>query len=277
MKGFEWWMIRQKTHREALQILKKKSEVKPWCGYFLGDPPLNPGNLNSRCRIGYVPFEDCVQDRYYYVDKSRDPEILASGGISTQISWDGDPVHLPEGWQGAVRRSYEDSKSGAKPNTMVALLAFTPQRFRGRGFSSVMLSKMKSEAKRQGFRALIVPALPPAQFEQDKVRLTMAELADLKRDDGSIYDYWIRVHSQLEATVIGHCDTSHRFILTLKDFHTFVSSTPIPSTGEHVVTLDKDHVLGPNAKNMWQLVYADLERDFVTFDWGCVWVRYDIV
>lgn len=276
MDGLEWWEIPQKTHREALEILRAEARKRPWCGYFLGDPPLDPGNLNSKCRIGHVPFDDCVQDRFYLVDRSRQPEILASGGYVTQIAWDGRPDSLPAGWQGSVLRSYEDARAGRAPDTLVALLAFTPQRFRGRGLSSVVLSRMKERAAERGFRSFIVPALPPSQFERDKAGLSMEEIAALRREDGEEFDYWIRTHRKLGARVIGFCDSSHRFIYGLRDFQSSVSSTPIAASGEQLILLDKAAALGPNAKDMWRVAYADLERDFVTFDWGCVWIEYGL-
>jgi hypothetical protein len=277
MSKFEWWHINQKTHLEILEIFHRESERRPWCRFFLDDPPLSPGNLNSKCRIGFVPFDHCVQNRYYYVDKSRVLEVLAAGGITTQIDWDSSPENLPEGWQGAVRKSYFDYKNRKNtPNTMVALLAFTTGRFRGQGLSGMMLSKMIESAQSLGYRYLIIPALPPSQFEKNKVSLKMKEVAELKRDSGEYYDYWVRLHVRKGAEIVGHCDYSHRFVLNLKDFSKNVSLTPIHTTGEHLVRMDQDKVLGSKGKDMWQLVYADIERNIVTFNWGCVWVKYDL-
>jgi len=277
MTDLTWWTIEQKTHDEILKILNEQSSNRPWAGYFLRDYPLNPGNLNSTCRIGFVPYSQCVQDRYFYIDQSRTPEILAAGGITTQINWDSNPETLPSGWQGAVRQSYSDSKSkDITPNTLVALLAFTLPRFRERGFSGKVLTRMCITAQQRGYRYFIVPALPPTQFQKDYVRMSMKEISRLKREDGEYHDYWIRLHTKKGATIIGHCEHSHRFIFSMDDFSKYVSSDPIDTTGEHVIRMDKDQVLGPNNKNMWQVVYADIQRSFVTFDWGCVWVQYDM-
>jgi hypothetical protein len=275
--NFEWWVIEGKTHLEILELFRLEYSKRPWCRYFLNDNPMYPGNLNSKCRIGYVPFDNCIQDHLYYIDKSRNTEMIASGGIVTHISWDFDSNSLPKGWQGTVRRSFYDNKDpNKKPNTLVALLAFTPNRYRGKGFSRLMLSKMCAHAKSKGYRFFIVPALPPSQFEKDKVQLSMTEISNVKREDGKYYDYWLRLHAQKGAKITGFCDTSHRFILNLKDFSQYVSSTPIKNTGEHVIQLDRDKSLGINNKSMWEKVYGDIKRDFVTFNWGCVWMKYEI-
>ena len=273
----EWWVVEQKTHAEHMETLRAQSAQRPWAGYFLHDHPLSPGDLNSACRIGYVPFDRCLQDRFYCVDRSRNPEILAAGGITTQIAWDYHPENLPEGWQGSVRQAHADGSSKNRaPNTQVALLAFTTQRFRGKGLSGQVLSKMCLTAQQRGYKYLVVPALPPSQFEKEHVRTPIEEIAALKREDGAYYDYWVRVHCLKGADVIGCCTHSHRFAFTLSDFASHVSSDPITSTGEHVVRLDRDLSLGARRKNMWQLVYADIDRSFVFFNWGCVWVRYDL-
>lgn len=277
MTELTWWMIEKKTHAEILEVLSKEVKERPWAAYFLRDYPLNPGNLNSVCRIGYVPYERCIQDRYFYIDRSRNPEILAAGGISTQICWDYNPETLPAGWQGTVRQSYMDSISRERtPNTQVALLAFTLPRFREMGMSGKVLTKMCLNAQKRKYRYFIVPALPPTQFKKEYARTSMKEIASLRRDDGEFLDYWIRLHTKKGATIIGDCEHSHRFIFSLEDFSKYVSSDPIEATGEHLVRMDRDQVLGPNNKNMWQVVYADVERSFVTFDWGCIWVQYDL-
>ena len=277
MEDFVWWVIEQKTHSKMLKELQNQAAARPWANYFLRDFPLNPGNLSSVCRIGFVPYEQCIQDRYFYIDQSRNPEILAGGGITTQIYWDFNPQNLPAGWQGAVKQAYLDSNTkGLIPNTQMALLAFTLPRFRKRGVSEKVLMKMCSTAQKRGYHYLLVPALPPTQFQKDHVRTGMEEISNLKRDDGKDYDYWIRLHKKNGATVIGTCPHSHRFVFNMADFSRYVSSDPIDRTGEQIVRMDKDHMLGPNRINMWQLVYADVERSFVTFDWGCIWVQYDL-
>lgn len=277
VSDFEWWIIEQKTHLDIIELLQTQLKERPWCRYFLHENPLSPGNLNSTCRLEFVPFDRCVQDRFFYVNRSKNPEILAGSGITTQIFWDSNPESLPGGWQGAVRQSYIDSNTNnRRPNTQVALLVFTTKRFRGRGLSGLILSKMCITAKKRGYRYLIVPALPPTQFQKEYAKFSIEEIINLKRTDNQYLDYWIRLHTKMGADIIGHCAKSHRFAFTLEDFNKNVSSDSINSTGEHLLRLDRDSSLGPNKKNMWQLVYADVERSFVLFDWKCVWVQYDL-
>ena len=276
MSNFEWWVIEQKTNFEVKDILRDQVEKRPWAAYFLHDRPVST-SVDSVCRIGFVPYDRCIQDRFFCIDCSRNPEILAGGGITTQIYWDHDPKNLPSGWQDTIRQSYLDANTkGRKPNTQVALLAFATQRFKKQGVSDKVLSQMCRKAQERGYSYLIIPILPPTQFEKEHVRISMEEISNLKREDGEDYDYWIRVHKRKGATVIGNCEYSHRFVFSLDDFSRHISSDIIETSGEHLVRLDKDETLGPNSKNTWQIVYADLDRSFIVFNWGCIWMQYDL-
>jgi hypothetical protein len=104
----------------------------------------------------------------------------------------------------------------------------------------------------------------------------MTELASLQRPDGQPLDHWVRVHVKKGAEIIGCCDHSHRFALSLKDFQAHISSAPLSRSGYHVIETDRDVVLRLSKEAAWQRVYADMERQIVSFDWGCVWVRYDL-
>lgn len=273
---FEWWILERKTFGEISGILNQESDRRPWCQVIVNDPPMMPGNLNSRCRIRYVPFDRCLQDRIYYLDRSRQLETVVAGGIMTQIQWDGQTDTVPGGWEEAVQRAYTDQIEERDSNTLVALLAFTSPRFRGRGMAGTVIDKMIEIARARNFKSFILPLLPPSQFESDKIDVPMKELQTITRDDGLPYDYWIRLHKKKGATILNSSDYSHRFVMTLSDFHKNVSSAPIETSGDSVVMMDRDRVLGSNGKKMHQRIFADIERDIVSFNWGCVWMKYDL-
>jgi len=277
MNKFIWWILENKTHLEILEILNSKKERRPWVNYFMNESLMSPGNLNSVCRIGYVPFSNCKQNRFYYLDQSRSIETIAAGGICTEIFWDSTLENLPEGWQGSVKRAYLESKRDTnEPNTIVALLAFTPSRYRKKGLSGKVIGKMCLYGKENGFDYCIIPTLPPSQFQKSFVNMPVKDIASLKREDGNYYDYWLRLHTEKGAQIIGTHEKSHRFVFSVEDFSKYVSSCPINTSGDQIVTLDKDPSLGKNGENMWQKIYVNIEQDIVQFDWGCIWVKYDL-
>ena len=278
--GFSMWVIGRKRNPEILSILRDSRDEHPWAAYLFhqSSPTLiSPNVPNSKCRLEPVPFDDCIIDRFFYVYRDSSQEHLAGGGITTRICWDGRPETLPPGWQGAVKSSFLDSRASDRPvNTLVPLLAFTASRFRRQNASSAVLNAMCRSGQEQGFRYAIIPALPPLQFTREYAGIAMEELAKLRRQDGQPLDHWIRVHLKKGAEIIGYCEHSHRFALSLNDFRANISSTPILQSGYHVVESDRDVVLRLSRETAWQRIYADLEREIVSFDWGCVWVRYDL-
>ncbi|WP_289054516.1 hypothetical protein [Carboxylicivirga marina] len=277
MNQFAWWTIENKTHSEIIEVLNSHKDSRPWVNYFINESPMSPGNLNSVCRIGYVPFNHCPQNRFYYLDQSRFIETVAAGGICTVINWNATLDDLPEGWQESVQRAYSESiNNKEKPNTVVALLAFTLSRYRKRGFSGKVISKMCLYGKEKGYDYCIIPTLPPAQFQKEYIDTPVSELAKIKREDGSYLDYWLRLHTQKGAEVLSTSERSHRFIYSVKDFSEHASSYTIKKSGEYIVALDKDKSLGQNGKNMWQKIYVNIEKDIVQFDWACIWVKYDL-
>jgi hypothetical protein len=224
-----------------------------------------------------VPFDQCIIDRFFYLYREAGQERLAAGGVTTRIFWDGEPETLPAGWEGTIARSYLNSTAGdRRVNTLVPLLAFTTARFRRQNASGTVLNAMCKSGQQEGFRYAIIPALPPLQFKREYAGISMRELAALKREDGQPLDHWIRVHVKKGADVIGLYDHSHRFALSLSDFNRHISSTPLTSSGYHIVETDRDVVLRFSREKAWQRIHADLKRETVSFDWGCVWVRYDL-
>jgi hypothetical protein len=279
MTDFSMWVIARKPNPEILKILSEQIDEHPWAAYFCHQLPtvISPNSMNSRCRREAIPFDQCIIDRFFYLNRDAGQERLAGGGVTTRIHWDGEPQTLPAGWEGTIKCSYRDSMSAdRRVNTLVGLLAFTTARFRRQNASGAVLNAMCKSGQEEGLRYTIIPALPPLQFTREYAGISMKELAALKREDGQPLDHWVRVHVKKGADVIGYCDQSHSFALSLSDFRKHISSAPITTSGYHVVETDRDVVLRLSRERGWQRVYADLERETVSFDWGCVWVRYDL-
>ena len=85
----------------------------------------------------------------------------------------------------------------------------------------------------------------------------------MRREDGKPLDYWLRLHVELGAEVLGTCETSHQHAMNLRDFHEMFGRG-FDTSGYHLV---EDH-------GEWFRVYVDLDREFVLMNQGCAWVRY---
>lgn len=99
---------------------------------------------------------------------------------------------LPDdGWDGAIRRGVQTSEDGGAPNTVAALEIVIAPSMQGRGLSGQIVEALRDNAKRHGFRELVVPVRPNAK--QDP-REPMSSYAFRTRDDGLPVDPWLRVH-----------------------------------------------------------------------------------
>jgi hypothetical protein len=267
-------------HRDLVDQFREEARDRPWLAYFCETEDaskIRVGSLNSPCRLEPVPFEDCPVDRFFFTTGDGASEELIGSGLTMSIFWNGLAEGLPPGgWQGVVRQCAKDAARGKRCNTLVGMQLFTVSRYRKGGLSSRFLGEMLALAGRLQHRYLIIPALTPIQFAREYVERPYEELAGLKRDDGLPVDHWARLHVRKGAEILGHCSTSHRFALSVADFNRHLTTHKITSSGYHVVPLDKDISFGVDARNTWQRVHADLDRGVVTFNWGCVWVRYDL-
>lgn len=215
-------------------------------------------------RLGPNAFDKIKLSWILFLTDEADPQ-LAGHGITAGIHWDGKSDTLPDGWQGVVLKSYKDSVSGAAPNTIVGLFIRVEPEFREGGIAKTIAEEMGVLREKNNLTYFILPLRPPLRYEQEYASLPFATFAAATREDGLPLDHWVRMHVRLGAAVIRISEKSHRHVLNLKDFNRIFSSHKITQSGEQLVQ---------NKNNGWYQVYADVERDFVLIEQGCVWVKY---
>ena len=200
-------------------------------------------------------------------DAEHQEMYLLGHGVTTGINWSGKPEDLPEGWHGSVRKSYMDSVSGNDPcNTLVGLFIHVIEDARNAGIANQIILIMKEFAKKKGYSHFIIPLRPPLKYNRKFVEMDLNEFANLYREDGQHKDHWIRLHLRLGASIIGVCNTSHRHAMSIADFYQIFRSETIRKSGFHLI----------ESANEWYRAYADLARDIVLLDQGCVWVEHTL-
>ena len=221
----------------------------------------------SNFRLGPNMFAETALDwiAFHTDPSSPSPGRLVAHGIATRIRWDADPEHLPRGWTGAVRQSYEEGVLRSDvPTTLVGLFIFVGEAFREFGWAADVVEAMKRVAAESGLRELVIPLRLPTRYEHRNVEAPYEEFALRKRDDGAYCDHWLRLHVRLGAEVIGVCASSHQHAMHPDDLRRQIECGPIERTGEYTVTWNGESYRA----------FVDLEREFALINQGCVWVRH---
>ena len=180
-------------------------------------------------------------------------EILARGH-SIPVRWDGSVGDLPNGIDGAIARGFDED--GA--NALCALLIAVPHGLQGRKLSSVALEAMVEIARREGLGSLIAPVRPSWKVRYPLV--SIERYAAWRRDDGLLFDPWMRVHERLGATVLKPEARSLRITGTVAEWEGWTEMS-FPENGDYwfpgglaTVAIDRDADEGRYWEpNVWML------------------------
>jgi hypothetical protein len=160
------------------------------------------------------------------------------------VRWNGTVEDLPDGIDGAIARGFDEG--GA--NVLCALVIMVPAALQGRGLSRRALEGMIEIARKHDLGALIAPVRPNWK---DRYPLTPIErYAYWRRDDGLLFDPWMRVHERLSAEILKPEPESLRITGTVDEWETW-TRMPFPESGEYVfpgglatVEIDRERDVG---------------------------------
>ena len=180
-----------------------------------------------------------------------DDEILVRAR-TIPLRWDGTIGDLPAGIDGAIARGFDEGDA----NTLCALVIMIPRDRQGRGISTFALQAMLDVARQHDLAALIAPVRPS---QKDRYPLVSIDrYAAWRRDDGSLFDPWLRIHERLGATVLKLEPESLRITGTVADWESWTEMAfpesgvyPFPG-GLAPVAIDRDADLGSYWEpNVW--------------------------
>jgi len=122
------------------------------------------------------------------------------------IKYDGLLNDLPEeGWDWLIEQGIVGYKKGITPNTLGGLQIGVNPKFRGKGWSKVILEKAKMSMQDHGYKQFILPIRPTLKDQHPEV--PMEEYMTWKHN-GKIYDPWIRTHLNAGAEIIKVCHSA---------------------------------------------------------------------
>ncbi len=213
--------------------------------------------------------EDAIANEYFGPMMRILPEYQFHGciddtiiikGRSIPVVWDGDPASLPEaGWDWALQTGVENKQNGIQPNTLCALEMSVGAPYRGQGLSTLGLQFMRSIAREQGFENLIAPVRPSQKHRYPLI--PMPEYITWTRDDGLLFDAWLRTHQRLGAEIIKPCEESMIVPGSITQWREW-AGMEFPGSGSHIV---------PGALSPVQI---DLENDRGVYIEPNVWTLH---
>jgi GNAT superfamily N-acetyltransferase len=192
------------------------------------------------------------------VDEKDD---LVAAGVSIPFVWDGTVGGLPTGWDAVVEHGIGDWERGRRPTALSALsVTVAPDRL-GQGLSQLVIRALKQTAVDAGLERMVVPVRPAAKRTYPLT--PMERYVRWSLPDGAPFDFWLRTHWRLGATVLGVCPAS---MVVTADVETWEAWTGMrfPETGPYVVP----RALVP--------VEIDRERDVGRYVEPNVWVEHPI-
>lgn len=178
--------------------------------------------------------EERAEFQFHLVDGG---DILARARC-IPVRWNGTVADLPAGIDGAIARGFDEG--GA--NVLCALLISVPRAQRGRARSGQALQAMLDIARAHDLAALIAPVRP--SWKERYPLAPVERYAEWRREDGLLFDPWMRVHERAGGKVLKPEPHSLRITGTLAEWEEW-TDMPFPESGVYVFpgglsTLDVD-------------------------------------
>lgn len=141
--------------------------------------------------------EDLPEFQFVLYDEARD-EVVAEGHTGP-LWWNKQDEALPQGIDAAIEQIFSCVRAGEPVNTLCALAAATSREGRARGLAEHLLRAMRTIGEMRGLTQLIAPVRP--SFKERYPLTSIERYVRWRRDDGQLFDPWMRVHERLGARV----------------------------------------------------------------------------
>jgi hypothetical protein len=139
------------------------------------------------------------------------------------------PNALPEeGWDAALEQAF-----AGRPAVAVSAIAITiGVDQRGAGLSKVMLDGMREAVAARGLTDLVAPVRPSQKHLYPLAPID--RYVDWRREDGKLFDAWLRTHEQAGAELIKVAPRSMRISGSIAEWESWTKLS-FPDSGSYVV------------------------------------------
>jgi hypothetical protein len=176
------------------------------------------------------PLFEVFPEWQFMLVNPADQTLLAEGH-TVPVAWDGSDGDLGPGIDATLTGAFTLRAAGGTPTAVSALSAAVPLRYRGRGLAPVILRAMTTLTREAGLPSLIAPVRP--MLKERYPTIPIERYARWTRDDGTPFDPWIRVHTQLGARIGPPAPRSLHITGTVRDWEDWTGMA-FPETGEYV-------------------------------------------
>lgn len=175
--------------------------------------------------------------------------------------WDGSPEGLPAGFDATIAEAFTRRSRNQPVNALCAIAAEIPKDGRGTGLAADILKAMGSIATQHDLSHMIAPVRPTWKH---RYPLTPIErYMTWRRDDGSLFDPWLRLHERMGARIGPPAPASYRIEGTVAEWESWLAMA-LPESGDYVFAGG----LSPLA--------VDCEADRATYLEPNVWMIHDL-
>ena len=164
---------------------------------------------------------------------------------------------LPDGgWDAVIRWADEDRRAGRPATAVSALEIMVAPRLQRSGISRLMLTALRDNVRRLGFRDLYAPLRPTDKHREPLT--PFAEYVARQREDGLPYDSWVRTHVRAGARIVKVAPCSMVVAGTIAEWRRwtgldFAESGPaiVPGVLSPIhISLEQDHAVCVEP-NLW--------------------------
>ena len=203
-------------------------------------------------------YDDFPEFQYWLLDG----EDIVGIGNSIPLFWNDKLENLPEeGWDWAIVKGFKDKEKNIKPNLLCALSITINPKYQGKGISTKMVRSMVQIGREKKLETLIIPVRPT--LKKDYPQTDIKQYITWKREDGQLFDPWLRVHEKLGGEIIKVCSKAMKISGTISDWENW-TGMKFPESGKYNI---------PGALNS---VDFDIKKDVGIYIEPNVWVEHKL-